>query len=1703
MPTIEEIAALLCSLKDLKRIEYARCDAAGNVCVPASIPCCDDKSVELSLSEMLGLMDVASNNCCPEELDLLGQILETLLDDVETSNYTVLCSSTDPAVTYLAWFEQPDSTGGSAAIVPYHMVLGTDTPIEGMPPDGIRCPDTKIVESCFVRNAGGNEADDIYYTRLLCLFNSTVVSTLWVTPAGTITTTAPTGVIPCENEVVRDVELVEICGTVAGVKSSGYLELIYNADGSLFASRTLSRTLAPIVYSTYDVGACESIKDPELVEICGKNGLVRTNGFLEVVYNPDGTIASSRTLDKQLVAVTYDSYDVGVCVDCTSNIDTCFLPDQYAIQWAWNGTNGALQSYDVITGDWTQYCNLVDETTGLPVVGFALAFENNLTEPRLWFQTRTGQIYYASPLDPCGTLTYLGPSGLTAMPCFDFDPSGRLLIGNGRQVWEINQSTGAASLLGTLIDARTGGNLNAGPGDWMFGPDGSWYMMATDPAGSLYGLCTGTVLWKIDPATLITTRISTSCSPVNGTGATWLAGGQYLLSTGTGIVYRYNEYEDVWTTLTTAPNTINDLAAQWIIPDPIRVSGKITWNDEGCETELFSLTLNEAFQVECNPFVIRINGKFGVCEKEANPFVTDPLDPGSGGGGSCDRCPDEVWQLGCSDAGPTQWRRSFDPSGNVRVDYIYGGIAVPSPVAPPGFNPIPCAEIPIYPVTVTEFCNLDAASSVYRREENGIITWFNETGTITEPVNLAPGKCEGIDPNVETIDTTICLDGAVVIRREVRTFAENDEGLLELISEDVFYFNETGGIWNSNTSTTPEPTDWYLGQCALEYVSYENERLCEFDDEKLLLVDSGGAFAEYSFYTGELTPIAIPVPSAATGSNYPDFLLYALTTALTVVTIDVNTKTIVSTVPLIPPVGQTTVGNISAGDYSVAQGKLFNYDYVRRTLVSIDPVTGVMTDVAGPFTGISGSGSSLMINPLNDKFYVSGSLGRIYEIDPTGVNLVATLVYTSISGANGATFDKNGNLYLGTEVGNSANYGEVYKISNFPAGPTETVVEDWAPGVNSIGYYVVEAARPSCFNRLFGVKADGTRDLIGDYEIIDGTPRTIGGYVDCCGCGDSGPVEVSNFPTEFEVSNLPVEILCDGSEGYKVESTKSSFTYWSAYNITNTLGVRRWDTTEVATQPDLATSSALREAFDLTVAPTSVGTAATLAINDLNNTALVRDYEVTSGYIVVKDPVLLRYSGASEGYVGVEIGFCCGGELEVVAESYNNATTQGTPSPAFRLTPGIHQIRIWNIDVGGSNSSRSLDYSFDNGATWTTNGLPPGIQLSELPPGYTAKIGYLCDGDYLDSDNAPLTDIGSINFLDKPTCCAPEKAPQPLEISNFPTEVLCDGSTGYVVENVKVPYTYWSLEGVTPGLNIRRWNTTETLTPSLTLAQARALREAFNLTVAPTSTGVVTNLNYDDQNFLATTRDYEVTEGYIVVNTPYLARYSSAIDGYWAVELAQCDCGKYELLADGIPLASAPTSSLNTVFSVPSGTHRYRFWNIDFNGANSNGSLQYSFDNGVTWITGGLPPGVTLSTSSPRWEAKMGFHCGGVYYEDDSSTVVTFGSVNFLDKPTCCKPSSSTTSTATVATPKVCTPGYRLITGNQTWTPPTGTTSVSISVVRGTTGTLTTPNGSGVIAQGTSMSWSSNEFGAVGFTGFSVNGVATNAIIQITFIVCV
>ena len=824
-------------------------------------------------------------------------------------------------------------------------------------------------------------------------------------------------------------------------------------------------------------------------------------------------------------------------------VDTCFLPDQYAIQWAWAG-NGQLQSYDPITGVWTEWGQTIDPATGAVVGGYALAFKNDAVDPVIYFQ-RSGKLYKADPADPINTFQLVGatlPAAPSSYPCFAFDPSGRLLAGiaSGSTVVEIDPTTGAATNIGSLIDARDGANLQAGPGDWYFDPNGDWFLMATDPRAGTFGEpCSGTVLWKIDSSTLETVRVSEECSTIGGTGAEWLAAGLALLSHSNGTLSQYNTGSGEWTAFPNpAPNTINDLSAQWIIPEPIKVFGFVEKDKpivDQCESCLYTMVQNETtLELECQPFTLKIPGTFGKCEADSNPFVSDPFDPA--GGDSGPKNPDQVWNEGCSDAGTTMFRTSCDDAGNEFTEYLYGTLQEPTSLKPVGFRPVSCSIAQAAQTETTQWCNNDEtpAKSIFRKESSSSeVTWFDEDGEQNEPINATPGACPDLSPLLPVSEQVICADGVTAIRRVSEQYIENADGLPELSNTQVIWFNETGTIYDSGvlqpTDAAVEPAPFYFGDCVNPYRSVEFRQMCEVDARFLLLIDSGGVFGRYSFYSKTWEPVTtLSVASAGGSADVVNFRLYNFVAPDQMTVIDVNTDTQLPSVTLTSGVLNPAVAanplTFSAASFRDADGYLYAWDTggADAGLYKVNVTTGAV-DFVTTISGVAGAGTSIAIDNTTDTLVIAGS-NLSYNVD--WVTGAGTIWNNPPTQPNGSTFDTSGNYYV-TAANNT------YML---PAGadgndPDSWVllIDDFTAGANSLAYYEVVAPEPSCFYRKFGILDDPLADpvYLSDHNVADFSPRTIVGDVTCCDtlchCGDSGSTDPgATSPTAQQIADAMV-----------------------------------------------------------------------------------------------------------------------------------------------------------------------------------------------------------------------------------------------------------------------------------------------------------------------------------------------------------------------------------------------------------------------------------------------------------------------------------------------------------------------------------------------------------------------------------------------------
>ena len=786
---------------------------------------------------------------------------------------------------------------------------------------------------------------------------------------------------------------------------------------------------------------------------------------------------------------------------------TCFLPDQYAITWAWNGS-GDVMSFNPITQQWTDY----GKTTlpdGTVVGGYSMDINNNTNNPLVVYQVR-GKLYTA-PLNNPTSLTEVGPANNSqfggSYPCGAFRPGTEEFwvgIGSGSTVGIADLTTGNITTLGSLKDNRDGAALQAGPGDWFFDPEGNLFLMARDTRGATFGESTGTVLWKIDPVSLCVDRIGNTDAPSSGTGASWLAAGSYLLSAGSTI-YTYRPSLDpapgsttAWTQeIPSAPYSINDLGNQWIVPESIPVFVCYEKNKDGQieSSDLFTLEQDEDDPTinKVVPFEITIPGTWGKCESTSNPFVTDPV---SGGGSSSELKPtDKVWNEGCSQDGIVLWREDCNGSR----EYIYGSDSSPKIAPPEGFLPYRCETI--QRVTDTRpFCLLESldgnpVKTVYQQEEvlTQVITWFDETGSIPEPEYKTPGECPPSDEETTVSDTIICIDGKTYIRRRTDNLADNGTGLLEPITYEIIIFNGEGTLYSSGVTLitddiNPEEPEYEVGDCVLQFITTERDTYCEISAKFLLLIDSGGGFARYSFLTKTWSNVStLSVASAGGSADVENRILYNFVAPNQITRVDVNTDTQLPNMTVVDgninPAVTTNPKTFSAASFREADGKLYAQDTGGNDAglycvnVSSDPnVTSATVDFVTTISGVSGAGTSIMIDNSTDTLIVNGS-NLSYDVNwTTGI---ATVWGNPPIQPNGGTFDTEGNAYV-------TQNDDTYCL---PAGsdPNDTsawqqIIDDWTPGANSIAYYEVDAPEPPEFECRYGVQADGTRIPLGTFE---------------------------------------------------------------------------------------------------------------------------------------------------------------------------------------------------------------------------------------------------------------------------------------------------------------------------------------------------------------------------------------------------------------------------------------------------------------------------------------------------------------------------------------------------------------------------------------------------------------------------------------------
>lgn len=239
-----------------------------------------------------------------------------------------------------------------------------------------------------------------------------------------------------------------------------------------------------------------------------------------------------------------------------------------------------------------------------------------------------------------------------------------------------------------------------------------------------------------------------------------------------------------------------------------------------------------------------------------------------------------------------------------------------------------------------------------------------------------------------------------------------------------------------------------------------------------------------------------------------------------------------------------------------------------------------------------------------------------------------------------------------------------------------------------------------------------------------------------------------------------------------------------------------------------------------------------------------------------------------------------------------------------------------------------------------------------------------------------------------------------IEITYEDESGIINEPTSWEVGNCKCEtfeYFPFDMGSITGTLRNREWHDTEPVAPLTGGTDAgREFRLNHDFSLPTTTDNNQTTFIIDDTNNTASELDIQVIEGYITVTEQINARYSNSSEGYWAVELGQCCSSELTLLNEN----GGFFSGREMRFTLPVGTHYIRIWNIDSGGSNSSATFGYTNNNGLTWVNTNSPPNVTLSETKPIQECLTGYLCGGVYYENDKTTIVNY--TQEIAKPIIC-----------------------------------------------------------------------------------------------------
>ena len=190
-------------------------------------------------------------------------------------------------------------------------------------------------------------------------------------------------------------------------------------------------------------------------------------------------------------------------------------------------------------------------------------------------------------------------------------------------------------------------------------------------------------------------------------------------------------------------------------------------------------------------------------------------------------------------------------------------------------------------------------------------------------------------------------------------------------------------------------------------------------------------------------------------------------------------------------------------------------------------------------------------------------------------------------------------------------------------------------------------------------------------------------------------------------------------------------TLWTIENKTPGLYNREWADLGPAFPftSDPSGPEAYIDAFDDMQPPTTdtIVTVNTFALNDTDNTPSRIDYQKRWGRVCIEKPQTIEFGTNSEGYMALWVGIC-GRPLERVISYAKPVGLQRTPR--YTLPPGIHDIRLDNLDWGGSNSNWTL-YRVDGETAVADNDLFDPMTSTTLPYERCKQVKVCKDTDAL------------------------------------------------------------------------------------------------------------------------------------------------------------------------------------------------------------------------------------------------------------------------------------------------------------------------------------------------------------------------------------